>query len=136
VIKWDSTYSVGEKKMDKQHKQLFGLIEALKKYRHISDRRFLKKIIRTLNDYISEHFSDEEKLMAKVKYPFLTEHRKQHQIFIQKVSEFENEFDRGEDVTDKMMEFLNLWLANHILIQDKAYETHILNLEKKDLKTV
>jgi hemerythrin len=122
MITWDDTYSVGDEKLDKQHQQLFGLNSALQKYGHIPDRKFVGKIIMTLNDYIEGHFHDEELYMMRIKFPQFGAHQKQHHAFVQKVREFEAAFNKGdESVSNQLTEYLKAWLANHILVYDIAY---------------
>ena len=123
MFQWDSTYSVGDEKMDKQHKQLFGLISALQKYNNEVNKNYLKKVLNTLVDYMSNHFAEEEQLMMRIKFPHLASHRKEHQKFIVQIRDFELAFKRGDqDLSNQMLEFLKVWLAQHILVFDKEYE--------------
>jgi len=125
MIKWDETYKVGEKNLDLEHQQLFGLLDVVRNY-PIKDQEYLKKIISTLKDYIRIHFTHEEELLVKCGYEHLDEHKKTHHEFIQKVLEFEkNYLEKDEKVQARMVEFLKSWLASHILIEDKAYENKL-----------
>ena len=59
----DEIYSVGIRKMDEQHKQLVGLINALHNQRDAKDRQFIDKVFATLVQYTANHFGDEEKIL-------------------------------------------------------------------------
>ena len=134
MFKWDGTYSVGHEEMDKEHKQLFGLLDALEDYSQKNDSKFLERIILTLEDYIKNHFRHEEELLERAKYPQLEEHKRQHQAFKVKLRDFRMAFERGDGQLPVVMsEYLKIWLANHILMSDKAYLPYLQKLNPKSL---
>lgn len=87
LIKWKGEeYSVGIKAMDEQHKVLIGLINALDQNKWNPDKEFVDKVINTLKEYTQTHFLEEEKVMKKMKFPYLDVHITQHRDFIERVA--------------------------------------------------
>ena len=72
-------------------------------------------------DYTLSHFAFEEQLMVDAGYTFSGPHKKVHEIFVRKVSEFKERFDAGEDVAEELHAMLSRWLFNHIRHDDKGF---------------
>ncbi|MDZ4179837.1 MAG: hemerythrin domain-containing protein, partial [Coriobacteriia bacterium] len=55
-------------------------------------------------------------------YPEVDAHKAQHQDFVSRVEDFKRGFDEGRlFLSLDMMDFLALWLVEHIQGSDKAY---------------
>ena len=123
----DEIYSVGIRKMDEQHKQLVGLINALHNQRDAKDRQFIDKVFATLVQYTANHFGDEEKILKKIGFPEFALHHKQHEAFIRNVTDLKGQFDAegGKSALEKLTKFLGEWLTHHILVEDKAYGKYL-----------
>lgn len=79
LITWnDDVYSVGIRKMDDQHKQLIGLLNALHARKKSGDGEFLMNVLTTLIHYTRKHFVDEEKLLRKIHFSKFDQHHAQH----------------------------------------------------------
>lgn len=120
---WDDRYSVHVQEMDEQHKRLFAIMEQL---HHAmtggKGNDTLVEVLKGLHDYTSEHFSKEEQYMQKVGYLGLAEQKRQHTLFIQKISEYENNLkDKKLGLSIDVMNFLKDWLINHIQASDAKY---------------
>ena len=126
-FKWSDSYSVGTPGIDAQHKKLFALINDLHEaMSQGKGKDILGKILDGLMDYTKVHFSDEEKMLAKVNYPELAIQRTQHTAFVKKLSELQTDYKNGKAaMTLPVLEFLNDWLLNHILKVDKKYESYV-----------
>ena len=100
-----------------------GLINALHEYRGTPDNEFVQRVLLTLIEYTKKHFVLEEKLMRKMNFPDFEKHKAQHRSFLRKVQGYQRQFQKGEvNLTDKILDFLRMWLSSHILIHDKAYQ--------------
>jgi hemerythrin len=126
-ITWDQKYSVSISGIDDQHKKLIGMIndlhDAMKTGRA---KDIMDKLIQSLSDYTSTHFSLEEMMMEQNKYPQLNEHRKEHQYFVNQVRQFQSNFNNGSSmVSIEILNFLRDWLLKHILVTDKLYSPYI-----------
>ena len=117
-IKWDDSYTVGNKTLDDQHKYLFELTEKLITEFHEKE---IKKGVMELYKYTRTHFSLEEELMAKAGFPGLEKHRDLHDSLIDKLNEVATwDFSTQQSVYDFQKFVLN-WLFEHIMQQDKQY---------------
>jgi len=120
---WTDKLSVGVPGIDKQHKELVRMINELHAAMTSgSAKETLGKIIQGLVDYTKFHFGTEEKIFAKINYPFASSHKMEHDKFVKEVVNFQKEFEAGGLMLSiKVMNFLKDWLNNHILGTDKKY---------------
>ena len=132
-LKWTNQYSVGLEAMDNQHKKLFELINDL--FEAVLEGKGKKAagdILIKLQEYGTTHFSDEEKLMKAFLFPSFDKHKKQHLIFMDKVSELLKIYEKSSQMMSlEVMNFMKEWLSNHIMIADKKYGNFI---KKKAVK--
>ena len=123
LFKWTDDLSVNIKEIDRQHKMLVDNINEL--WRAMKDgeaREVIGGILKGLVDYTKVHFTYEEDLMEKHGYPGLAHQKKTHQIFVQKVSDFEEKNKQGKFMLSiEVMNYLKEWLQKHILVTDKKY---------------
>ena len=135
LVEWDNRYSVGIPLIDEQHKELIrqtnDLYAACLKSEEEA-RDFFKMVIRSMVDYVGVHFSTEEKMMEKIKYPDLAEHKKQHEDFVKKVLENLQDFEDGKKfIPNNFVRFLKDWILAHIAVSDKKYSIYIFDLKKQ-----
>ncbi len=82
----------------------------------------LMGILNELSNYTVTHFGYEENLFAKHGYPEAKEHKKQHEVFIDRVKVFKDKFNPDKRVIAvEITTFLFDWLRNHINGTDKKY---------------
>jgi hemerythrin len=72
-------------------------------------------------DYTISHFGFEESLLEEAGYEFLRPHKRVHELFIKRVSEYKQRFESGENVAEELHGLLSRWLFSHILNDDAAY---------------
>ncbi len=122
-IEWKDDYSFGVEEIDNQHKKMFEIINTLHDYMLAGkSKNILSGIIKELKDYTVYHFSTEEKYFDMYDYPEKDNHKKEHNDFVGRVKEIEQEFEDGKIfISVKIMNFLKDWLRNHILGTDKKY---------------
>jgi hemerythrin len=135
LVEWNTKYSVGIKLIDEQHKKLIEMTNTLYKGclgGEEAARTYFMETIQEAVDYVKYHFSTEEKLMAKVNYPSLADHRKQHESFVLKIlMDVKNFRDGQKFVPILFVRFLNDWVLSHIAVMDKQYAKYILQLKKE-----
>ena len=84
-------------------------------------------VIKALKDYTIKHFSEEEKLMKLHKYPDFENHKKEHQLFIDKVHEYEERYNSGKLLlTIEVINFIKNWIINHIKETDQKYSSLLI----------
>ena len=115
---WENKYSVGNSKIDNQHKEMFKLGNDLPE---VLNAQEINPIIMRLYKYTREHFSLEEEMMKSIKFPLLTEHITLHEELISKLNEISSRpFNTDKEVL-RFKEFVYGWLIEHILYEDMQY---------------
>jgi hemerythrin-like metal-binding protein len=123
IIAWSSDMSVGVPSLDNDHRHLIAEINQLYAASISSNKEAVDNALAMLTAYSIRHFHNEESYMARIRYGRLEEHRKRHDEFTMKIREFAKRCEEGQhaSVAKDMLEFLSLWLADHILHEDKEY---------------
>lgn len=120
---WQQSFSVNNKIIDDQHKQLIIMLNDLyNMFIEKDDRKKVGLIILKLVDYTKIHFKTEERFFNQTNYKFTNEHIKEHSSFIEEVNIFKDKFrEEKAELTYELMTFLKEWLYNHIMISDQKY---------------
>lgn len=125
-IVWSEFFSVNIPYIDQQHIKLFDIINDF--YSDVKSNQPKDVIFRTLNEltlYCEKHFRDEEEMLREIKY---TEkefqlHKKYHEKLLNDIFYLTELLEnKEEDFLYKLETFLNGWIIQHILFQDKKYE--------------
>ncbi|MCL2068183.1 MAG: bacteriohemerythrin [Treponema sp.] len=139
-IKWNNSYSMGIKIIDDQHRKVLDVANDLLKYvpkDEKSEREFFKEMVGQVVDYIKVHFATEEGIMLAIKYPGYEEHKKNHEIFIQKVVKNIKDYDAGNRAAIRnFSNFTRKWVLTHITLMDAKYIEFFrkMNINKPDGK--
>lgn len=118
-------YKIGVEHIDEQHKKLFELAD--KAYMLLKDEFTIDKydriveILNELKEYTIFHFKSEEEYMESINYKRMFTQKIEHDRFIKSLEEIDlTHVDQNQDESlVKMLEFLNQWLTEHILKNDK-----------------
>lgn len=126
---WKTQYETGNTTIDTQHKQLIGAInDLLEACSAGKGRQQIQTTSKFLSDYTKTHFSDEEQLQIKSRYPDYQNHKKYHDGFIKVVDDIVAQLDK-EGPTIAMVAKINTtiagWLLNHISKEDVKVALHI-----------
>jgi len=110
-------------KMDAQHR---GLIDAMNHiYDLISSRAEQPTIahaIGLLRELVVTHFRDEEAYMDSINFPKRVEHQDIHRRLLLQLDHYVDRFEKGDSrVTAELVQFLYIWLAQHIKGTDREY---------------
>ena len=130
IIVWDKSFELGIIQIDDQHKRLVSLLN--KTYDNfISGAGYeaLRSILDDLIDYATYHFITEDALMKSHGYPLLSQHREEHDTFCNWVKEIQKGFNNGNSkLSFEVFQFIQNWLAVHILKSDADYGRFALGL--------
>jgi hemerythrin-like metal-binding protein len=130
-IKWDPIYSVHVEILDAQHKELYAIVNHIIDVFENGSGDFLS-VIHDLTKYLSVHFHAEHLVMMNANYPNFLKHSKEHQQFTEKVEEFLQDYQKGdEDLGLKMVVFLKEWVRDHTTKLDMEYAEHLLKKAEK-----
>jgi hemerythrin len=116
LVEWSDDLSVEVVEIDEQHKKLVGILNDLHDARragHARDK--LGEILDGLIQYAAYHFATEEKYFDQFEYPDADAHKRDHQDFVEQVTEFKAGFDKGSALLSvSVMNFLADWAKQHI----------------------
>lgn len=126
LFEWDNSIALGIPKIDEQHKTLFGWLNTLNDaVKNGEDSEAVGEVIWNLITYVTEHFSDEERLMLSCNYPDLALHRAEHDQFVSRLREIQVNFIEGQEMGGTVLDFMVDWLVCHIKGTDQGYSRFI-----------
>jgi hemerythrin-like metal-binding protein len=120
MYKWTPDLSLGNEAIDKEHQQLFELLDRY--YNGLINngpRMELLELIKNMLDYAQTHFANEEALMYHLNYPDIQHHIALHRTFGAKAIELYDKVNQGRLVlTLEVTNFIKDWLIEHIKAED------------------
>ncbi len=124
VFTWDASYLIGIESVDQQHQGLVNLINELDDaIASGQSEPQVELLFERLIAYATEHFADEERLMAEAGPELaqhLQRHKVQHENFSATVSMFSKQLACSHSTLGAaLLDYLVKWLAFHILREDK-----------------
>jgi len=128
MMQWTEEMSVGVAVLDEDHKKLFAMINELSEAIQVGHgKHVLAGILDRLTAYTVEHFGREEGLLTEAGYPSLDVHHRVHEKLTADVAAMRRKLEEGDDVAMPidLLQFLQSWLANHIMLTDKLYSEHL-----------
>jgi len=120
-LAWQDDLNTGIQVIDNQHKRIVEMINQLHDAQAQRLDGLVGQVIEELVDYTLSHFAFEETLLEDAGYEFTRAHKKVHELFIKRVSEYRLRFAAGEDIADELKQLLGRWLFNHIRNDDANY---------------
>ncbi|MDR0411185.1 MAG: bacteriohemerythrin [Treponema sp.] len=133
-VAWDDRYSVGIPAIDRQHQELLILTNELYnacQHGDVAAREHFRGVIHKAVEYVKFHFSAEEQIMEKIKFPRIAEHKREHESFVRQVLENVGEFESGRQfVPNSFVRFLKDWILTHIAMSDQKYHAYIIELKQ------
>jgi len=126
-MEWKDEYSLGILEIDNQHKQLMSSFSAIEESINLdlgwSNTHYaIVELIKVAH----LHFAFEEALMRMFGYPGSDAHQKEHQSFFDDLENIER-IALKEAARIEIVEFMQNWLASHILVNDRGYANHIFS---------
>lgn len=131
-IVWDHKLDTGIEVIDSQHKRIVAYINDLEVAKIKGDKAMVNEVIEQLIDYTQSHFGFEEAMMEEAGYKFIKPHKKVHELFIKRVTEFTIRAAKGEEIADELHSMLGKWLLNHIANEDRDYSRTVQQMVHAD----
>ena len=128
IFEWDDKYSVKIVLIDSHHKKLFDIMNKIYDLMAAgADDDSIIRIIGELLEYTNYHFGEEEKMMERINYPDVNNHKQYHRDFVSKLTEFYTSAKNGKAifVAIKVADMGVDWLKTHILTIDARYKKYI-----------
>jgi hemerythrin len=120
-IQWTADLDTGIDVIDSQHKRIVAYINQLQDARLDGGREAVGQVVEELVDYTLSHFAFEESLMEEAGYRYLNAHKRVHELFTRRVTDYQRRFADGEDIAEPLETTLTTWLLNHIRHDDADY---------------
>jgi len=107
--------------IDEQHRKFLDILNELKLVVAGKEcRQKTSELFFALVHYAEHHLIQEEIYLKDYQYPGFSQHKESHNLFIQRLSRFQEDFEaEKENVCLEMHNFLQEWFENHILKYDK-----------------
>jgi hemerythrin len=127
AITWTADLDTGIDVIDQQHKRIVEFINNLGKAQRAGKMDAIKHVVEDCFDYTLSHFTFEESLQEEAGYLYCKPHKKVHELFIRRLSEYKERMELGEDVGDELYQLLSRWLISHIKRDDADYVGAVKN---------
>ncbi|MBN2704453.1 MAG: bacteriohemerythrin [Pontiellaceae bacterium] len=114
-IAWNDKLMIGCEVVDSQHKKLVELIGSIPEYETDRDVEALTETLQ----YVSTHFSDEEKFMEEIGYPELKHHQNIHKKLTRILLSYKKEYDDSAKDMYSFKQFMFHWVRDHIMDEDR-----------------
>ncbi|MFV0440512.1 MAG: bacteriohemerythrin [Lachnospirales bacterium] len=126
-LEWDISYCTGIAIVDRQHKELFEIVNTLVTYYNkICSKDVFLNFLNMLIDYVNVHFSTEENLLYNLSLKDYEEHKTEHDEFREKVmTAVEKEMNYDNSYRKELIVFLQNWLVVHIIESDVPLFTRL-----------
>ena len=120
-MKWQKDYNIGITVVDEQHEKLCSMLTDLETSIKSDDvYQAMGDILKELVQYTKYHFEEEEKVMQRISYPDFEEHKKLHKDLVNEIVTILVDLKNGKEISAfELKEFLQKWLMDHILVEDK-----------------
>lgn len=124
---WDGILSIGVEEVDEDHRKLIHIFNILN--HAVAEKASPEYLAATLEELINctvWHFSHEERLMLKHRYPDAEAHRTEHRELIMSAKDLQQEILQANmPVADEHIQFLERWLTEHILTADNRLGAYL-----------
>jgi hemerythrin len=133
-IRWTKECRLGIDDIDSQHRLLYAIAGEIQEIDNPEEQGpEIKYFIDHVRKYIKEHFEFEEAFMEQIGYPGLNEHRKIHKIIVEEINHTLTSSKNLTAMTQQIDYLMNIWVKDHILIQDRKYaEWYYSNMKNSD----
>ena len=134
IISWREQMSLNYLPLDQEHQAFLHVVNQAIKAANESDFKTMDYVFEKCYDYVRDHFSHEEDIMERIKFPDIEAHMQAHRTFIKNISEFRQKYEKAETMAEKQKisvktsDFLSLWLVGHILSRDKLLKPYLVRL--------
>jgi len=123
LFNFDDEFRLGIDVIDNEHIKLVDMLNQvhalLSEGKREEARRYFNE---TLSAYVEEHFSNEEKFMESIGFPFVEDHHKVHENFKQSFRELQPRIESADDAAfRRALNDAFTWIIVHIGKTDKKY---------------
>jgi len=124
AILWRETMSVGVPVLDRDHKRLIHMTNAMETALSPFDEMVVRAVTQELMTYVGEHFTREEMLLERFHDPGLGRHKEHHAAAAEAIFLLRKRFldappgEAKRDVGRQLYAMLSQWIVNHVTRED------------------
>ena len=140
IIEWSNELKLGVPAMDAEHRQLLKLTNDF--LTEAGEHAPFPRLARIMGELIARtriHFQTEETLLDRASYPGLAGHRAAHERLLVEAQRLYERFlaqdatpgagdSAARTLTIEAAQFLQHWLVDHILAEDRPYRPYVMRL--------
>jgi hemerythrin-like metal-binding protein len=128
MIAWTEQYSVGVRKLDQQHQDLFNILNELTAFEDIAEAsELVPDILERVTKYANDHFKTEERIMHEYGYPEHASQVSEHTEFKVKIARFCMDAIAGKPgLLGELREYLTDWLTRHDSHADAKFKDFLM----------
>ena len=130
---WSEHYETGNHEIDHHHRELFQLTSLMDSAIQTGNTSYLEDIVKFLEHYVVDHFSEEEALMKKYNFKGLAHHQQEHQQFKESVTILRHHFNKIVSKTHVMFSIRKI--VDELICHIIAVDSKIKTLEVKNEKS-
>ena len=127
AITWTADLNTGIEVIDQQHRRIVEFINHLETAQRSQKKDVIRQVVEDCFDYTLSHFTFEESLQEEAGYLYCKPHKKVHELFIRRLSEYKTRMNNGEDIGEELHQLLSRWLISHIKRDDADYVSAVKN---------
>lgn len=126
-FEWNANLETGIEQVDEQHRSLFALANALHEAVEADDDpELVENAVYALSEYVTQHFADEEALMAETGFARINWHKTLHRDLTGETMRIAARYFNGDDLLPtELAPLLTSWLTEHIREADMLVAQHI-----------
>lgn len=130
---WKDKYKIGVDLIDEQHQELFqrvsDFLQSVQSDGNWDEKlKTVKETMDFMQNYVVEHFADEEVYQQEINYPEYREHKAIHDRFKTMVNSYGERFELEGYTQDLLQEFggkLMTWLIMHVAATDQKLGAYV-----------
>ncbi len=128
-MEWNPSLSVGDVRIDDQHKRLFQLLKSLESTPAGENTAQAYAAVAELERYVREHLRDEEAVMRSFKYKYYAAHCELHREFEEQLETLVARLTTEDHtiILQDIRVFVQNWLVQHISSADLRYKPFLLS---------
>lgn len=128
-IQWKPNFSVGNDRIDNDHKHLIELINLAERALESKKLNLLSNHLAQLDHYADIHFKSEERIARAVHFPHCEHMHQSHEELTRTLRACKLSVDGAtwsEQLADEVLKLLRVWLIDHVIKEDLHMKPYLL----------
>lgn len=133
-VHWEKELELGNDLIDTQHRLLVLLCRKLDiAIKTGASEQAVRWTTQELKKFTEFHFVSEENLMHEIGYPGVDEHAVIHSELLMQLDVALTKIAHHKELPEDLLYFLNKWLIQHVVLEDKKLADYIAHSERRPL---